>query len=104
MGRIETTRCSGADCVEVEDIGAAPDGTDWFRVRTTTHRRLNIAVTGAELRAFLRQVKAGQFDDIARLERDTTVDELLIERDALLIRIEELEDTLHYDYRPVGRA
>lgn len=104
MGRTETTRCSGADCVEIEDIGAAPDGTDWFRVRTTTHRRLNIAVTGEELRAFLRQVKAGQFDDIARLERDTTVDELLTERDALRDELDELKDTLRYDYQPVGRA
>ena len=84
--KVETTDCSGGDCVEVADIGA-----DWFRVRSTVNPHINVAVTDEELRAFLRQVKAGQFDDIARLERDTTVDELLAERDALLARIDDLE-------------
>lgn len=61
--KVETTQCSLAECVEVEDIGG-----DWFRIRSTTTRKVNIAITGAELRAFLLQVKAGQFDEIAGLE------------------------------------
>lgn len=59
------TPCSGADCIEVADIGCAPDGTDWFRVRSTANRRSAIAVTGDELRAFLAAVKSGTFDEIA---------------------------------------
>lgn len=97
--REEITDCSGADCIALADIGR-----DWFRIRSTVHPHVVVAVTGEELRAFLRQVKAGQFDDIARLERDTTVDELLTERDALRDELDELKDTLHYDYQPVGRA
>lgn len=84
--KVETTRCSGADCVQIVDIG-----TDWFRVRSTVNPHINVAVTGAELRAFLRAVRSGQFDSIAGLEPDTTVHELLTERDALLARIDELE-------------
>lgn len=83
---VETTRCSGADCVEVVDIGS-----DWFRVRSTTNRNINVAVTGHELRAFLRQVRAGQFDAIAGLEPDTTVGELLDENAELRGRLQELE-------------
>lgn len=84
--REEITDCSGADCIAVADIG-----NDWFRIRSTVWPHVVVAVTGEELRAFLRQVRAGQFDELARLERDTTVDELLTERDALLARITELE-------------
>lgn len=71
MNRIETTRCSGGDCVQVVDIG-----NDWYRLRSTINPNFQVAVTGDELRAFLRQVKVGQFDDIAELEPDTTVTEL----------------------------
>lgn len=63
--KIVVTPCSGHACIEVADIGAAPDGTDWFRVRSTANRRSAIAVTGDELRAFLAAVKGGAFDEIA---------------------------------------
>jgi len=58
--RVETTRCSGGDCVEVASIGG-----DWYRIRSTINRHINVAVTGDELRTFIAAVKTGQFDDIA---------------------------------------
>jgi hypothetical protein len=67
--KVETTNCSGADCVEIVDIGR-----DWFRIRSNTNCHINVAVTGAELRAFLRAARVGQFDTIARLEPDTLDD------------------------------
>lgn len=96
---VETTRCSGGNCVEIEDIGQ-----DWFRVRSTTNRHLNVAVTGHELRAFLRQVRAGQFDAIAGLEPDATVEELLTERDALLAEIDELRQFVDKADEAMGSA
>lgn len=51
------------DCVEIVPIGA-----DWFRIHSTINRHNSVAVTGAELRAFLRQVKAGHFDELTGLE------------------------------------
>lgn len=84
--REEITDCSGAECIAVADIG-----NDWFRIRSTAHTAGAIAATGEELRAFLRQVRAGQFDELARLEPDTTVADLVAERDALLAQITELE-------------
>jgi hypothetical protein len=86
MNRIETTACSGGSCIQVEDIGG-----DWFRVRSTANGRVNIAVTGAELRAFVTQVCAGQFHEIAGLEPDRTVPDLVAERDYLADRVLELE-------------
>lgn len=84
--KIEATRCSGGDCVEVEDIGG-----DWFRVRSSVLRTLNLAVTGAELRAFLLAVKAGQFDEIAGLEPGESASELLAERDYLLGELDRMQ-------------
>lgn len=78
MTTYERTRCSGGDCVE---IGAR--GDDWFVIRSSAHTRSVIAVSGDELRAFLRQVRCGQFDELAGLEPDTTVTDLQNENAAL---------------------
>jgi hypothetical protein len=74
-----TTACGEGGCIELADIGRAPDGTDWFRMRSNNLKTSMVAVTGAELRAFITQVKAGQFDELAGLEPDTTVADLLAE-------------------------
>lgn len=79
MIEYERTDCSGGDCLVVGQHA----GTDWYTLHSTAHTRNAIAVTGDELRAFLRQVKCGQFDELVGLEPDTTVTELQDEIDAL---------------------
>lgn len=87
--REEITDCSGAECVAIADIG-----NDWFRMRSTAHTAGAIAVTGEELRAFLRQVRAGQFDELARLAPDATVAELTAENADLRGELDELRRLL----------
>lgn len=65
--RVETTFCSGGDCIEVVYLAR-----DWYRIHSTINPHIAVAVTGAELRAFILAVKAGQFDDIAALGEKVT--------------------------------
>lgn len=62
---VETTRCSGGDCIEIVDIGG-----DWFRIRSSILPSHMLAISGDELRAFIVAVKVGQFDEIAGLTEE----------------------------------
>ena len=51
--------CNGGECVEVASAG------DGILLRHSTYPDTEVTVSGAEWRAFVAGVKAGEFDDLA---------------------------------------
>lgn len=93
------TPCSGGNCVAITALGR-----DWFRLYSTINPNLKIAVTGGEIRAFLRAVKMGAFDELTGLESEHPMLAVMDENAELRVRVQELEAQLDAPSALEGRA